>query len=81
MGVNLAAIRVFLRTDRRRLFANLLLPLGGFLFCFVIWWNLSRPAQIAGGIWLAAGLLQIAIKTRGFQRPAGKLEFQEGELA
>ncbi len=81
MGVNLAAIRVFFGADRRGLAANLLLPLSGFLFCLVIWWNLSRPAQIAGGVWLTAGLLQIAIKTRGFQRPAGKLEFQEGELA
>jgi amino acid transporter len=80
MGVNLAAIRTFWPAQPRRIVANGVLPLGGFLFCLAIWWNLSRPAQIAGGIWFAAGLLQIAIKTRGFQRPVAKIEFRGDEI-
>ncbi len=80
MGVNLAALRTFWPMVPRRPLANLLLPLGGFLFCLAIWLNLSRPAQIAGGLWLAAGFLHIAVKTRGFQRPMAKIQFQEGEI-
>jgi len=76
MGVNLAAARTFWRADPRRLLANLVVPVGGFLFCLAIWWNLSRPARIAGGVWLAAGLIQIAIKTRGFRRPTASPAFQ-----
>jgi putrescine importer len=78
MGVNLAAIRTFWGTVPRRLFANLFLPLGGFLFCLTIWWNLSLPARIAGGLWVAGGLLQLAVRTRGFRQPVGKIEFREG---
>jgi putrescine importer len=80
MGVNLAAVRTFWPARPRRPVANLLLPLGGFLFCLAIWWNLSRPARIAGGVWFAIGLLQIVLKTRGFRRPAAKIEFDEGQL-
>jgi amino acid transporter len=72
MGVNLAAFRIFWRAERRRVVANVVLPLGGFVFCLAIWWNLSRPAQVAGGLWVALGIVQLAVKTRGFQRPAGK---------
>ena len=81
MGVNLAAMRIFWSTVPRRLMSNLLLPLGGFLFCFAIWWNLSRAAQLAGGLWFAAGFIQVAIKTRGFRRPMSKIRFEEGEVS
>ncbi len=80
MGVNLAAMRTFWRAVPRRLLANFVVPLGGFLFCLAIWWNLSRPAQIAGAVWFAIGFMQIAIKTHGFQRPVAKIEFKEGEV-
>lgn len=81
MGVNLAAIRIFWPSHPRRLLANLLVPLGGFLFCLAIWWNLSRPARIAGGVWFAAGLAQVVIKTRGFRRPIARIRFQEAEAS
>jgi putrescine importer len=80
MGVNLAAVRTFWPVQPRRPVANLLLPLGGFIFCLAIWWNLSRPAQIAGGVWFAVGLLQIVLKTRGFHRPIARIEFDEGQV-
>ncbi len=80
MGVNLAALRIFWGAVPRRPVANFFVPLGGFLFCFAIWWNLSSAARIAGAVWFAIGFLQLAIKTHGFQRPVAKIEFQEGEV-
>ncbi|HMJ63610.1 MAG TPA: amino acid permease, partial [Bryobacteraceae bacterium] len=65
MGVNLACMRVFLPRSRnwtQRILLDACVPLSGFLFCFLIWWSLPRSAQIAGGIWLAAGALQIVFR-------------------
>ena len=68
MGVNLAAFtRYWLRGSERR-WTDFVLPLAGFLFCAYLWFSLRLPAKIAGGIWLAAGVLYGAIKTRGFRR-------------
>jgi hypothetical protein len=39
----------------------------GFAVCLLLWLNLSRTAQIAGSIWMAAGILFGAWKTRGFR--------------
>ncbi|HVR60391.1 MAG TPA: APC family permease [Polyangia bacterium] len=67
MGVNLAAfVRYFLR-ERDKKILNLILPLGGFAICFLLWVNLSRLAMIAGACWLALGLAFGAWKTRGFK--------------
>ena len=67
MGVNLAAfVRYWVRDDRRRL-ANFILPMLGFLVCLYLWMSLRWPAKVAGGLWLAAGVLYGAIKTRGFR--------------
>jgi putrescine importer len=68
MGVNAAAFtRYWLRAEQKR-WSNFLFPLLGFLICFYIWLNLRWPARLAGSIWLAAGILYGAIKTRGFRR-------------
>lgn len=80
MGVNLASVRIFWRADHRNIVKDVLLPMFGFFFCLAIWWNLPRAAQIAGGVWLAVGVLQLALKTHGFRRPAGKFQFDEGEI-
>jgi amino acid transporter len=66
MGVNAAAFtRYFLRGEKT--VGNFLPPLLGVLICFYIWLNLRWPAKLAGGIWLAAGVLYGAWKTRGFK--------------
>jgi putrescine importer len=68
MGVNAAAfVRYWLRAEERR-WSNFLPPLLGFLICFYIWLNLRWPARLAGSIWLGAGILYGAVKTRGFRR-------------
>jgi putrescine importer len=67
MGVNAAAfVRYYVRNPEKKL-TNLVPPLLGFAVCLLLWLNLSRPAQIAGAIWMAAGIAFGAWKTRGFR--------------
>ena len=67
MGVNAAAfVRYFLREKEKKI-TNFFLPLAGFLICLGLWLNLSRPAKIAGGAWMLAGIAFGAWKTRGFR--------------
>jgi putrescine importer len=66
MGVNVAAfLRYYVRESEKKL-SNLIPPILGFLICLLLWLNLSRPAKIAGVIWMAAGIAFGAVKTRGF---------------
>jgi putrescine importer len=68
MGVNLAALtRYGVRAEHRRSI-DFILPAIGFLVCLYLWISLRRPAKIAGGLWLGAGVLYGVIKTRGFRR-------------
>src|ERR1700683_2240824 len=67
MGVNAAAfVRYFLRAPEKR-WTNLAVPLAGFAICFFIWLHLSTLAKVAGGAWLAAGIVYGAVRTRGFR--------------
>jgi len=59
-------VRFFWRAPEKR-WTNLVFPLLGFAICFFIWLNLSRPAKIAGGVWILVGIAYGAVKTRGFQ--------------
>jgi amino acid transporter len=66
MGVNLAAFVHYWVRARIRRRRDFVLPLLGFLICLYIWSSLRTPAKIAGGLWLIAGVIYGAIKTRGF---------------
>lgn len=66
MGVNAAAFLHFIR-KRENSFGSLVPPLLGFLICGYIWLGLSRPAQIAGAVWMAFGIIFGAVKTHGFR--------------
>ena len=67
MGVNAAAfLRYYVRNPQKKLW-NLFPPVAGFLICLLLWLNLSRPAKIAGVIWMALGIAFGAWKTRGFR--------------
>lgn len=67
MGVNAAAfVRYYLRSEEKKL-TNLIPPILGFLICLLLWLNLSRPAKIAGVIWMAVGIALGAWKTKGFR--------------
>ncbi len=67
MGVNASSfVRYFLH-ERRRTMSNFLVPVLGFTICLLLWLNLSRPAKIAGVIWMTLGIAYGAIRTRGFR--------------
>jgi putrescine importer len=67
MGVNLAALmRYYFRGSEKKI-TDLLPPVFGFLVCLLLWLNLSRPAKIAGAIWMLVGIAFGAWKTRGFR--------------
>src|SRR5579872_7071473 len=67
MGVNVAAfLRYFVRSEEKKI-GNLVPPVLGFLICLGLWLNLSRPAMIVGSIWMAAGIIFGAIRTKGFR--------------
>jgi len=69
MGVNAAAfLRYFVRAKEKTVW-NLVPPVLGFLICLGLWLNLSKPAIIAGSIWMATGVLFGVWKTRGFREP------------
>ena len=71
MGVNFAVIWQFwvrgVSGHRRKFFADVMLPAGGFIFCSAIFWGLAAPAKIAGGIWFIVGICVLAAHTRGFR--------------
>lgn len=67
MGVNLAAFRqcyVLEEKSKRRLLADALVPLAGFLFCLAIWLTLPLPAKLIGGAWLVLGIAYHALRSR-----------------
>jgi len=67
MGVNAAAfVRYYVRAEKKNTL-NSLPPILGFLICFVLWLSLSRPARIAGAIWMLAGIALGAWRTNGFR--------------
>jgi hypothetical protein len=77
MGVNASVVRsYYFRRSRheRRILPDFVLPGLGFLFCFVIWLNLSRQAKIVGALWFAAGILYDAIVSKGFRNSPAPLE-------
>lgn len=75
-GVNLAALVHYFwkvkhksRKDLiRNIFTNLIPPGLGFLICIGLWLNLSKPALLAGGAWMLAGILFGVWKTQGFRK-------------
>jgi putrescine importer len=82
MGVNLACFWQFSviaqRTGaHRRLLRDAILPLCGFAFCGLIWWNLPILAKIVGGIWFAVGLLYVGYKTNWFRSAPVMIDFSD----
>ena len=81
MGVNLSTFwqfSVVLRKQRRRrLLGDAILPLIGFAFCALIWWNLNILAKIVGGLWFGIGLAYIGVTTKGFRSEPKMIDFSE----
>jgi putrescine importer len=81
MGVNMATFWQFNVVPppkyKRRAFADVVMPLIGFVFCLWIWLGLKTPAKVVGGVWFLAGLVYCAIKTRGFRTRPIMIDFSE----
>lgn len=85
--VNLSVIRtyIFPRGGRRSgltvrvVLTKLVAPLIGFALTIWLWTSLEATTWIVGGIWLAIGVVIIAIVTGGFKRPVPKMDFSEAD--
>jgi amino acid transporter len=81
MGVNLSTFwhfGVVMRGKRRlNILGDIVLPLIGFAFCALIWWNLNPLAKFVGGIWFAIGFIYIVVTTRGFRVAPKLIDFSE----
>lgn len=83
--VNLSVIRTYLfpkggRTapvTARMVFAQGIAPLIGFGLTIWLWTSLDPGTWLVGAIWIAVGVVIIAIVTRGFRRPVPKMDFSE----
>jgi len=62
---------------QRRLLRDAILPLIGFAFCLLIWWNLNNLAKTVGGIWFAIGLLYVGYKTDWFRSKPVMIDFSD----
>jgi amino acid transporter len=67
MGVNASAFMRFFVRAAEKTIMNFVSPVAGFFICGGLWWNLSVPAKILGSIWMIAGIIFGAWKTRGFR--------------
>jgi len=75
--VNLSVIFTFFRFMKRRSLGAwcgfVLVPAIGAAINVVLWLNLDPMSMMIGGIWLAAGLVYLLVKTRGFRAAAPDL--------
>ncbi len=74
MGVNFACFWQFTVMAKKtgaqsKLLKDTILPLIGFAFCGLIWWNLNNLAKTVGGIWFAVGIIYVGLKTNGSGPP------------
>jgi putrescine importer len=67
MGVNAASFVRYYLHERGRTISSFLVPVSGFAICLLLWLNLSKPAKIAGIVWMSLGILYGAVRTRGFR--------------
>lgn len=81
MGVNLASMREYYfksnEKTARGFLMNFVPPVIGFLFCLVIWLNLPLKTFIIGGSWMTAGIIYLAIKSKGFRENTVTLDFSQ----
>ena len=72
MAVNIASIREYYfmigKKTIKSFLINFLPGALGFLTCLIIWLNLPAKTFIIGGGWMAAGIIYLAIRTKGFQK-------------
>jgi putrescine importer len=82
MGVNFAGFWQFTVIAKKtgaqsKLLKDTILPLIGFAFCGLIWWNLNNLAKTVGGIWFAVGIIYVGFKTNWFRSAPVMIDFRE----
>lgn len=78
MFVNLAVVKTFYFNDARNgLLLNVVAPLFGFAVCGAVWWQVPRVPMMLGAAWIAAGVVWLAVLTRGFRNPPAQMDFSE----
>jgi len=81
MGVNIATFRqfFFLRPpgEKRNIFSDAILPVSGFVVCFLIWISLPTPAKVIGGLWFLIGLVYLIVRTGGLKQKPVILNFKD----
>lgn len=80
MGVNpssLWRLGLLRKKGKRRFWADIVLPLFGFVFCASTWWNRNGLAKIVGGIWLLLSFCWLAATTNWFRWPPKTIDFSE----
>jgi len=79
--VNLSALKHFFVDRKERsgiqVLNNLVLPLIGVGLTLWLWTSLAPMTFVVGLIWLAAGIVALAIVTKGFRRPTPMLDLKE----
>ena len=79
--VNISVIfHYFIRKKQRSgisVLIHLILPLLGAIICFTIWASLAVDAKILGFIWLAVGVIYLAITTNFFRKLPADLKLEE----
>ncbi len=79
MGVNIASMRTYYFKSKdqsaKSFFKNFLPPAIGFVICLIIWLNLPQKTFIIGGSWMIAGIVYLAIRTKGFRKATVMMDF------
>ncbi|WP_253182838.1 APC family permease [Arthrobacter sp. SW1] len=77
--VNLSVIKHFVVDQKRRTGADLakylMVPLVGFALTIWLWTSLAPGSFLVGLCWMAAGIVFLAIRTKGFRQAPPKLTF------
>jgi putrescine importer len=82
MGVNFACFWQFTVIAKKagaspKLLKDAILPLIGFAFCGLIWFNLNIIAKTVGGIWFAVGIIYVGFKTNWFRSAPVMIDFRD----
>ncbi len=78
--VNISVPVYFLKKKGERggkaMFNYAVLPIIATAICIYLWFNMATTAKIIGIIWLAVGIIILAIKTRGFRQLPPEMDIE-----
>jgi len=81
MGVNIACmLEYYFKSNRKTVksfLLNFMAPVIGFIFSFVIWVGLPVKTFLIGGSWMLAGIIYLAIRSKGFHEEISMTGFSE----